>query len=118
MQCTPTLKQFRERMGISQTQVAAEMGIRKPSYCTIETDMTRVPRPETVTRIVEAFNRILIARGSERRVSYDEMWETICVGRNLGAPPSPKPDLSAGLSALGDLPTVDHSTAAPTAQGA
>lgn len=33
-------------------------------------------------------------------------------------PPAPKPDLSAGLAALGDPPAVDHPTAAPSAQEA
>jgi predicted transcriptional regulator len=84
MQGTTDLRQFRSQLGMTQTQVAAAMELQKSSYQDLETNRSRVPRPETVQRILSAMNLILTERGSSRRVSYDELWAAICVGRPVG----------------------------------
>jgi transcriptional regulator with XRE-family HTH domain len=112
------LKDLRISLGITQGEIAEKLGVKQAAVSGIEV-RNHIPRAATVTGWLTAINAILADRGSDRRVSYDELWAAFCVGRLHVLPPlSPKPDLSAGLAALGDLSAVDHSTTAPSAQGA
>lgn len=111
-----SLKDLRNSLGITQAELAVKLDVGQAAISAIEV-RTSIPQQATVNRWLAAFNAVLTDHGSQKRVSYDELWSAFCVGR-LHPAPAPKPDLSAGLSALGDLPGVDHSTTAPTAQGA
>jgi hypothetical protein len=77
------------------------------------------PRFDTVQAIQGAFNNALNKVGSQRTLTYDEINAAIEEGirrYNEKFAPTPKPDLSAGLAALGDLGPIDQPTAAPSAQ--
>jgi predicted transcriptional regulator len=79
------------------------------------------PRFDTVQAIQAAFNSALNKVGSQKSLTYDEINVAIEEGirrynEKFVPSPSLKPDLAAGLTALGDLGAVDQPAAAPSAQ--
>jgi transcriptional regulator with XRE-family HTH domain len=85
--------------GIAMRELGVRLGVSHVAISLVASGKA-MPRAATVTRWLTGINAILADRGSDRRVSYDELWAAFCVGR------------------LPPLPAVDHSTTAPSAQGA
>lgn len=90
------LKDMRKALGIRQSQIAEQMGVARMTYCALENSASSTPRQSTVENVLCAFNAILSERGSDRRLTYDEIWNAILVSR--GQTP-----VAAGLTAVEHL---------------
>lgn len=113
------LKELREALGLTQQQVADAFDSSQALISLFELGKRRVDATAT-QRLAAALTATMRGLGSTRVLSFDEVFAACEESRRRAQAepaPSPKPDLSAGLTALGDLPAVDQSTAAPTAQG-
>jgi transcriptional regulator with XRE-family HTH domain len=101
------LKGLRKSLSIEQHEMASELGVTQPAYSYQESNVSH-PRPETIARLLAAFNAILERRGSARRISYDELQTAILVGRFNVAPVAP-PDTAADLAAIDAAPAAQPS---------
>lgn len=105
----PTLEQLRDGLRITRQELAKEIGVTPGMVCHWENGR-RGANGDRVQDIQAAINNILIARGSARRVNYDEVDAALLA--SAGVVRSPRVDVQ------GDLGAIDHRTTAPTAQGA
>ena len=104
-----TLEHLRESLRISRKELAKEIGVTPAMVCHWEHGR-KGANGDRVQDIQAAINTILIARGSSRRVNYDEVDAALLA--SAGVARSPRVETSA------DLRRIEDSTTAPSAQGA
>ncbi|MEY2855642.1 MAG: hypothetical protein RL030_2774 [Pseudomonadota bacterium] len=107
MESAVDLRGLRKSLGFSAAMVARAMGVKPPAYGEHELE-GRVLRHETVMKILKALNALLSESGSERRVTYDQLWSAICSGRPSLMPVTP-PDTAADLAAVDSAPAAQPS---------